>query len=284
MPIMLTSPQLAPTAGDEQGHAAGADADADEHTSRGRRPAGTRPVEQRHVQRHGGDDERREVRRHASLGPGDEPVAHRQHQHAGDRSARPLAARRRGRTAQPEERVQHAARAHEAAAAHQERGDRAHAHADREVRRAPDEVHGGEGQRRPELGALGTKALVDLEGLRARRRSRPGSFWRAGGPRNPPAFAGWGSLFPRCYPMRKPRPGPPMRERFAADHLAATRHEQRTWWVSFIESRTLPRARSVGPGGACLTRVTRSSGSAARVAVLRKLCKRRFFDADGAHS
>jgi len=29
-----------------------------------------------------------------------------------------------------------------------------------------------------------------------------------------------------------------MRVRFAADHLAATTNEQKSWWVSFIESKT----------------------------------------------
>jgi hypothetical protein len=27
-----------------------------------------------------------------------------------------------------------------------------------------------------------------------------------------------------------------MRERFVADHVAATRNEQTTWWVRFIET------------------------------------------------
>jgi hypothetical protein len=39
--------------------------------------------------------------------------------------------------------------------------------------------------------------------------------------------------------MRKPKPGTPMRERFDADHMAATTNEQATWWASFIEGRTV---------------------------------------------
>ena len=78
-------------------------------------------------------------------------------QNAGDRSARPFASRRRGRPSQAKERVQHAARCDKATAAHQKRRDRAHAHADREVRRAPNEIHDGERQRRPKLMVVGRR-------------------------------------------------------------------------------------------------------------------------------
>jgi hypothetical protein len=41
-----------------------------------------------------------------------------------------------------------------------------------------------------------------------------------------------------------------MRERFDADHMAATTNEQTTWWVSFIEDQTVTRAAPPTPGAA----------------------------------
>jgi hypothetical protein len=38
-----------------------------------------------------------------------------------------------------------------------------------------------------------------------------------------------------------------MRERFVADHMAATKNEQTTWWVRFIEDRTVTRAAPSTP-------------------------------------
>src|SRR5579863_8486114 len=71
-------------------------------------------------------------------------------------------------------------------------------------------------------------------------------FLARGRSEEPTRFAGWVRFLLGCYPMRKPKPGPQMRVRFAADQVAAKTNEQRSWWVNVIEALNLTRAASRG--------------------------------------
>jgi hypothetical protein len=109
------------------------------------------PVEHRHPDGDGRDDERGDSGRHALLRPRDQAVASEQHQRADDRGGDPLAPLRRGGAAQSQPSVQQQAGRQVARARQQERRNRLDADADPEVRRAPEHVDGRE--REHELGA-----------------------------------------------------------------------------------------------------------------------------------
>ena len=113
--------------------------------ARGRVAVRSRPIDEHHPERNDRDEQRRQSRRDALLGPADGAVAAAEHEHAGDRRVAPLrSASARGAPRARAHAVEQHARHEEASAAHEERRDRLDGVANREVRRSPHDVHRGE--------------------------------------------------------------------------------------------------------------------------------------------
>ena len=110
-------------------------------------------VEERHPERDGGDQQRRDARVDARLRPGDERVAADEQQRSDD-DGRRSHCRRPGRRRSTSPRrhgpdVEQAAGDHEPDPHRQEDRDRVDREQDSEVRRSPDDVHDGEGRPDP---------------------------------------------------------------------------------------------------------------------------------------
>ena len=155
---------------DEERQAPEARRQADEHDPV-RPPPVLDPVEDGHPDRHAGDDQGRQPRRHALLGPAHQAVAAEEHQRADRRGGTPVAALRRRSAPQAQPAEEQDAGRQVPQPRHQEGRNRLDAEADREVRRAPEDVDGRE--RQHELRAGGGAA----EGARVRHGASPAP-WR----------------------------------------------------------------------------------------------------------
>ena len=92
------------------------------------------------------DEQRGDARRDRELGPDDESVAAEQEEGADHRVGPPLARRRPGRAAPPENSKEDRAGEQETSAGHQEWRHRLDGDADAEIGATPDQIDGGKGE------------------------------------------------------------------------------------------------------------------------------------------
>ena len=111
----------------------------------------TRPIpieraERGGKQRHAGDRDRRQAGGDGLFGVADQAVAYAKQQGSADGGIAPLQSRRRWHATQAQERVERTAGGEEAHRAKQERRPAVQRHANGQVSRAPDHIHGEQGQ------------------------------------------------------------------------------------------------------------------------------------------
>ena len=122
---------------------------ADENTWAGTTSPGTQPVQNNHPQRNGGHKQRSDARGHSCLGPRQRTVAAEQQQQARDDGSAPLRSRWLFFTLITEERIENQPDGDVTNASKYKRWNRLNSDADKEIRRAPQNIDRRERDQNP---------------------------------------------------------------------------------------------------------------------------------------